>query len=177
MHQTRITEKGAQIMQKGGRAMKKFLFLGIGSALMFTMGGVGPAHADNIDSPHISTAGAAGSTYSIASAGATRCASCHRAHTAKAEYLLKAAQPDLCYSCHGTAATGSSTDVQNGQNANNGAALRGGAVAAVAKVGLGSLQQVLGLGRVGPVTACTPGGSGRGDTVRRPCCARGADVR
>src|SRR5665648_496930 len=88
MHQTRITEKGAQIMQKGGRAMKKFLFLGIGSALMFTMGGVGPAHADNIDSPHVSTAGAAGSTYSIASAGATRCASCHRAHTAKAEYLL-----------------------------------------------------------------------------------------
>ena len=44
-------------MVKGGRAMKKLLLLGVGSALMFTMGGVGPAQADN--GPHISTAGAA----------------------------------------------------------------------------------------------------------------------
>jgi len=106
--------------------MKKLLLLGVGSALMFTMGGVGPAQADNANSPHVSTQGSEGLPYSIASAGASRCASCHRAHTAKAELLLKAAQPDLCYSCHGTAATGSGTDVQNGQNANNGAALRGG---------------------------------------------------
>ena len=42
-------------MQKGSRAMKKLLFLGIGSALMFTIGGVGPAQADN--GPHVSTAG------------------------------------------------------------------------------------------------------------------------
>jgi len=129
--------------------MKKFLFLGIGSALMFTMGGVGPAHADNIDSPHVSTAGAAGSTYSIASAGATRCASCHRAHTAKAEYLLKAAQPDLCYSCHGTAATGSSTDVQNGQNANNGAALRGGGFE---KAQIGATEAMKTLTKADPAT-------------------------
>ena len=80
--------------------MKKFLFLGIGSALIFTMGGVGPAQADN--GPHRSSAAAAGATnFAVGAIGTTgRCASCHRAHTAKAEYLLKQAQPQLCYSCH-----------------------------------------------------------------------------
>lgn len=123
--------------------MKKLLLLGVGSALAFTMGGMGSAQADNINSPHASTAGVAGTTYSVASAGASRCAGCHRAHTAKAALLLKAAQPDLCFSCHGTAAAGSATDVQNGQNANNGAALRGGGFD-YALIGSGAATKTLG---------------------------------
>ena len=103
--------------------MKRLLFLGLGSALMFTMGGVGPAQADN--GPHASTAVAAGATATLGQAGGGRCASCHRAHTAKAEMLLKAAQPALCFSCH-AAGLGAATDVVNGKNAYTGAALRGG---------------------------------------------------
>ena len=117
-------------MRKGSRAMKKLLFLGIGSALMFTMGGVGPAVADA--GPHVSTAQAAGTatvgnSFTVNDAtGAGRCAGCHRAHTAKASYLLKAAEPALCYSCHQAGAMGSGTDVSNGVDADTGAALRGG---------------------------------------------------
>jgi predicted CXXCH cytochrome family protein len=40
------------------------------------------------------------------------CAACHRAHTAQAADLLKAAMPGLCLTCHdGTAAT---TNVEDG---------------------------------------------------------------
>ncbi len=120
--------------------MKKLLFLGIGSALMFTMGGVGPAVADA--GPHISTAGANGTTFSVAGAGAERCAGCHRAHTAQASYLLKSAQPDLCYSCHARGAMGSSTDVANGKDADTGAALRGGGFN-FALIGSGSAMKTL----------------------------------
>lgn len=42
------------------------------------------------------------------------CAGCHRAHTAKAEYLLKHEVPDLCLSCHGAAGVGASTNVEDG---------------------------------------------------------------
>ena len=107
--------------------MKKLLLLGIGSALAFTMGGVGPAQADN--GPHaipIQGVGTVGVV--VANVGASRCASCHRAHTAKAEYLLKQAQPGLCYTCHGSNAPGSSTDVVNGNDGTTGA-LRGGGFA------------------------------------------------
>jgi len=105
--------------------MKRLLFLGIGSALMFTMGGVGPAQADA--GPHTSTIVGAGQTATMTQAGGNRCASCHRAHTAKAaDYLLKQAQPALCYSCHGTVGAGSSLDVVDGASRTNGAALRGG---------------------------------------------------
>ena len=109
-------------MRKEGRAMKKFLFLGIGSALMFTMGGVGPAAADA--GPHGSTQVAAGDTTLVSIAGGGRCASCHRAHTAKAEYLLKDSQPALCYTCHGGSAA--SLDVIDGVNNDDSLALRGG---------------------------------------------------
>jgi predicted CXXCH cytochrome family protein len=61
----------------------------------------------------------------MAQAGGGRCASCHRAHTAKAEFLLKEAQPALCFSCHANG-LGAPTDVVNGRDANTGAALRGG---------------------------------------------------
>jgi predicted CXXCH cytochrome family protein len=111
-------------MKIGSRAMKRLLFVGAGSALMIAMGGVGSAMADA--GPHISTAGANGTTFSVAGAGANRCAGCHRAHTAKAVNLLKEAQPDLCFSCHKAGAMGSSTDVANGKDADTGGALRGG---------------------------------------------------
>ena len=43
------------------------------------------------------------------------CAGCHRAHRGQAESLLKeAVQQDLCFSCHGTGATGADTNVQDG---------------------------------------------------------------
>ena len=114
-------------MRNGSRAVKKLLLLGVGSALMFTMAGVGTAQADTSGNIHRSTAALAGSTQ-LVSVGGSRCAGCHRAHTAKAEYLLKQAQPALCYSCHG--ALGSVLDVVDGvdPNAAVGAdsALRGG---------------------------------------------------
>ena len=114
-------------MKKEGRAMKRLLYFGVvgfGSALMFTMAGVGSAQADN--GPHVSTAATAAGDVTIDTAsGAGRCAGCHRAHTAKAAMLLKAAQPALCYSCHG-GGLGANTDVQNGTSGSTGAALRGG---------------------------------------------------
>lgn len=111
-------------MREGGRAMKRLLFLGLGSALVFTMGGVGTAQADN--GPHRSTAATTTSLVTVNSAtGAGRCAGCHRAHTSQGEYNLKLAQPDLCFTCHGAGAPGSSTDVVNGTDGGSGA-LRGG---------------------------------------------------
>ena len=110
-------------MRKGSRAMKKLVFLGLGSALIFTMGGVGPAQADN--GVHNSSAqGQNTPGVIIANAGAGKCASCHRAHTAKAEVLLKEAQPALCYTCHG-GGFGANTDVEFGVSGGS-AALRGG---------------------------------------------------
>ena len=120
--------------------MKKFLFLGIGTALMFTMGGVGPAQADN--GPHRSTAQAALSGANPI-VGATRCAGCHRAHTAKAEYLLKEAQPGLCYTCHAAGNLGASTDVANGIEDGTGVALRGGGFN-TAKIASGSASKTMG---------------------------------
>jgi len=119
---------------------------------MFTMGGVGPAVADA--GPHISTAQAAGTatvgnSFTVNEAtGAGRCAGCHRAHTAKASYLLKAAEPALCYSCHQAGAMGSGTDVSNGIDAGTGGALRGGgfnyALIGTATKTLGALDPVTG---------------------------------
>jgi predicted CXXCH cytochrome family protein len=59
-------------------------------------------------------------------AGATpdTCALCHRLHTAQSPYLLKQSEEALCYTCHGTAAAGASTDVKDGVGYAN--ALRGG---------------------------------------------------
>ena len=111
--------------------MKRFLFLGVGSALVFTMSGVGTAQADN--GPHVSTAALPNTTVTLGvnpgdNVGGTRCASCHRAHTSQGEYNLKQAQPDLCFSCHGNGAPGSTTDVVNGIGtaAPTAGALRGG---------------------------------------------------
>jgi predicted CXXCH cytochrome family protein len=63
------------------------------------------------------------------SATPAECAGCHRAHSAAAPYLLKQALPNLCYSCHGTGATGSVLDVQDGAAFSPGVAHVGGATA------------------------------------------------
>ncbi len=45
----------------------------------------------------------------------SNCAGCHRAHTGQAADLLKASSVEaLCYTCHGSAAGGSSLDVRDG---------------------------------------------------------------
>lgn len=98
----------------------------------------GTAWADN--GPHVSTAG---------NLAVDRCAACHRAHTAKAEYLLKDSQPALCYTCHGSAAGGATTDVldgigyagmERGGTAAGGQALRGGGFS-YALIGSGSASR------------------------------------
>ncbi len=82
------------------------------SAALFM--GASPAQADN--GPHVSTATTTATTgVKTIDAGQGRCASCHRAHTAKSAYLLNAASEEsLCFSCHGGSGTGATTDVQNG---------------------------------------------------------------
>ncbi len=42
------------------------------------------------------------------------CAGCHRAHTAGAAQLLLTSVPGLCYTCHGSSATGADTNVVDG---------------------------------------------------------------
>jgi len=42
------------------------------------------------------------------------CAGCHRAHTAAAASLLIDSVPNLCFTCHGNAATGAETNVVDG---------------------------------------------------------------
>jgi predicted CXXCH cytochrome family protein len=61
-----------------------------------------PAAADN--GPHVKNAGLV----------ADSCAACHRAHTAKAPYLLKESEESLCFTCHGSAAGGADNDVADG---------------------------------------------------------------
>ena len=101
--------------------MKRFLFLGVGSALLFTMGGMGSAQADN--GPHSIVMGPNGATTAVSTEGAGQCANCHRAHTAKTSTLTMQAQPALCLNCH--AGLGSQLDVVDGVTP-SGAALRGG---------------------------------------------------
>jgi predicted CXXCH cytochrome family protein len=134
-------------MRNGSRAVKRLLLLGVGSALMVTMGGVAPASADN--GPHMKSSQVAGTVgVVIANAGASKCASCHRAHTAKAEYLLKQAQPQLCYTCH-AAGAGASTDIANGIEDGTGKALRGGGFNTAA---IGSGAATKDMGAADPVT-------------------------
>jgi predicted CXXCH cytochrome family protein len=81
--------------------MKRLLLLTTACAVSLLAGAV-PAMADN--GPHM--AGQSPITDS--------CAGCHRIHTGKAPHLLKEAQSDLCYTCHGSSATGANNDVEDG---------------------------------------------------------------
>jgi predicted CXXCH cytochrome family protein len=113
-------------MRIGSKAMKKLFFIGLGSALMVTMGGVGSASANG--GPHSIPMAQAGSTGNmIASLGAEQCANCHRAHTAKTDKLTLQAQPAICLNCHGGPGLGSVLDVTDGVlPGTGGGALRGG---------------------------------------------------
>jgi len=74
----------------------------IASCMLSLLVGAVPALADN--GPHKQGQGLTPDT----------CAACHRAHTGQAPYLLKEKQEQLCFSCHGSSATGSNLDVQDG---------------------------------------------------------------
>jgi len=108
------------------------------------MGGIGTAQADN--GPHMSSASAGSATVTISQAGAGKCASCHRAHTAKAGFLLLQAQPALCYTCHNGSAA--DTAVDTGLSG-GGLALRGGGFTDAA---IGSGLATKDLGTADPVT-------------------------
>ena len=110
-------------MRKGSRPMKKLLFLGVGSVLMFAMGGVGSAQADNSVSPHSIVMGPNGAKTAVSTEGAEQCANCHRAHTAQSSTLTLQAQPTLCLNCHN--GKGAQDNVVDGVG-NGNQALRGG---------------------------------------------------
>jgi predicted CXXCH cytochrome family protein len=97
-------------------------FVGVSSALFIA---APAAYADA--GPHRSRAiNEATVGAQINTLGDTRCASCHRAHTAKSPYLLAASnQEDLCFTCHGDGGAGASTNVESGISSSGGA-LRGG---------------------------------------------------
>jgi predicted CXXCH cytochrome family protein len=103
--------------------VRKLVYLVVGSVTWFAVGAMGaaPAWADN--GPHVPSKG---------NTAVDRCAGCHRAHTAKASYLLRDTQPALCYTCHGAGAGGASTDVFDGvgytgmERGSGAQALRGG---------------------------------------------------
>ncbi|MEW5958855.1 MAG: cytochrome c3 family protein [Chloroflexota bacterium] len=80
--------------------MKVKLILAIGLLLLLMLP-AGLALADN--GPH------GGYT-----ATTDACAGCHRAHTAAAPRLLVDTMPQLCFTCHGSTATGADTNVEDG---------------------------------------------------------------
>jgi predicted CXXCH cytochrome family protein len=100
--------------------MRRSALFVIGCALSLYVIGAAPAAADN--GPHVKGAGLTPDT----------CAACHRAHTAKAPYLLKEDADQLCFTCHGSSGAGSNEDVQDGvgyegaERASYAGALRGG---------------------------------------------------
>lgn len=88
--------------------MRKLVYVVATTLALFGLSSA-PAWADN--GPHVPTSQKTGA---IGATSVDRCAGCHRAHTAKATYLLKDTQPALCYTCHGGSGSGASTDVQDG---------------------------------------------------------------
>jgi predicted CXXCH cytochrome family protein len=117
--------------------MKKLLFLGVGSALIFTMGGIGSAQADN--GPHSIVNGQYGTATLVSAEGADQCANCHRAHTAKGASQLLQAQPALCLDCHD--GLGSTLNVVDGTDTTGGY-LRGGGFT-TAHIGTGAAAKTL----------------------------------
>ena len=134
-------------MRKGSMPMKKLLFLGLGTALMVTMAGVGSAQADSIGAPHnifkgnVALDGVTNYVNPVAGLGASACAGCHRVHTAKGTgFLLKDPQPMLCLNCHD--GTISHLDVKTGTDTSNAGALRGGGFV-TAKIGASAATKTL----------------------------------
>src|ERR1035437_2528657 len=136
-------------MRIGIRPMKRLLFLGVGSALLFTMGGIGSAQADN--GPHSIVMGPNGATTAVSTEGAGQCANCHRAHTAKTSTLTLQAQPALCLNCH--AGLGSQLDVVDGVTPSGGALRGGGFTTAAINSGAGATKTL--------AATVTPGVAGK----------------
>ena len=114
-----------------------------------------PVWADN--GPHLSGTGIVTDS----------CASCHRVHTAEAGRLLAQPQGALCYTCHGSSATGANTDVVDGVGYSGGGrsggeagALRGGGFS-YALIGSGSASgQQIGSPNLNGVVPVRAGGAG-----------------
>ena len=107
-----------------GARMNRFMFCGLGVALLITMGGVGPAQADN--GPHSLAAARAGVGFNQI-AGSGSCATCHRAHTALG-VPAGLGRDGLCLICHGPSAQGASTDVIDGVGYDGGQTQEGSTV-------------------------------------------------
>ena len=87
--------------------MRRWSLLFAGGLLWLFLAAV-PALADG--GPHVSAVNSGTSTLT-----ADSCAGCHRAHTAQGEFLLAAQSEEaLCLSCHGSAGTGATTNVEWG---------------------------------------------------------------
>ncbi len=87
--------------------MRRWTLLLAGAALWLFLAAI-PALADG--GPHVSAANSGSTTLK-----ADSCAGCHRAHTAQGAMLLAASSEEaLCLSCHGTAGTGATTNVEDG---------------------------------------------------------------
>ena len=92
------------------------------AAVWLLVGAVGaePASADG--GPHVVAINSGLTTLT-----ADSCAGCHRAHTSRGEGLLmEATTTELCLACHGTTASGATTNVTDGVLAGTGRGLRGG---------------------------------------------------
>ncbi len=87
--------------------MKRLALLFAGGALWLLLAAV-PVLADG--GPHVASINSG-----VGGISADSCAGCHRAHTAQTDSLLQAATEEgLCLSCHGSTATGATTNVENG---------------------------------------------------------------
>jgi predicted CXXCH cytochrome family protein len=89
--------------------MARHLILGLGSVLLITVGGAGPASADN--GPHATAA--VGIAFSQL-VGPDGCRSCHRANTIRTPFAQNTGQSGVCLTCHGPSAGGATTDVVDG---------------------------------------------------------------
>jgi predicted CXXCH cytochrome family protein len=154
MYEQSIEEEGARVMRKVSSPMKRLLFIGLGSAMMFAMGGVGSASADG--GPHSIPMANAGQTgVIIANMGADQCANCHRAHTAKTDTLTMLAQPAICLNCHNS--LGGQLDVTSGSELGVGA-LRGGGFT-TARIDSGNAKKDMGAvvsGRIATLNQTIP---------------------
>ncbi len=94
--------------------MRRWAILLAGAALWLFLAAL-PALADG--GPHMASANSG-----ITSLTADGCAGCHRAHTAKGEFLINQPTVDgLCLGCHGAVASGATTDVMTGVQYTSGA--------------------------------------------------------
>ena len=82
--------------------MKRSVLILMVGCMMWLLVGAASALADA--GPHKMGAGLTPDT----------CAACHRAHTGQAPYLLKEKQEQLCFTCHGSSASGSALDAKDG---------------------------------------------------------------